>query len=44
MNRYYENFNDNIENRMNESASSNDTNKIKIKNCDSQHEMTTKIL
>ena len=45
LNRYYKNFDDSIfENRMNESASNIDINEIKIKNRDSRHEITKKVL
>ena len=45
MNRYYENFDNNIsENRMNENALNINTNEIKNKNRDSQHKIMKKIL
>ena len=45
MNHYYENFDDNIfENRMNKSASNININEIKIKNRDSRHKITKKVL
>ena len=44
VNRYYENFNNNIfKNQMNKSALNIDINEIKIKNRDLRHEITKKV-